>query len=287
MPFAAGIDHAQVKRVHVQMSEMVYPFITPVCREIAADEGESFGTGTFITLRGQPYLLTNDHVRVEGEGYKLAHFVGKDREVAPINFPFRSTPAPIDAALARIEAASLTGGNRNILSASVLDNTFSAVEGELLFVIGYPADWGKFNQGSLKAGAMPLTMDRIDLPFGHELDWAGKHLAMRYPVAGHRPEQEQNFLPKPDGLSGSFLWDTKYAACGGKEWSPARARIGGLVFGYRDARLLIVKIEFVREFILDALRHEAAYYRFLETQQAPAGPLNDWLWAESAITSID
>lgn len=285
MPYAHGIGSQQLKYVHTRMSDMAYPFVTPVCREVAADTGESFGTANFISFREWPYLITNDHVRRQGEGYRLAHFVGRNLEVVPITFPFRGKPDPIDVAMARIETDALAGGDKKILAASVLDGTFSPVAGEIMFVLGYPSDWGKF-ASTLRAGAMPLTVDILDLPFAHDLD-PENHVSVRYPVAANRPEGDAGFLPSPEGLSGSFLWDTKFVAHGGMDWNPDMAKVAGLIFGYRDARLLALKIEKVREFILDSLRHETAYYRSLETQDNPAGPLSDWLWAEGLVQTID
>ena len=53
-------------------------------------------------------------------------------------------------------------------------------------------------------------------------------------------------LPSPDGLSGSFLWDTKYVACGGQNWDPTLAKVAGVIIGYEDARLIAVKVELAR-----------------------------------------
>ena len=67
------------------------------------------------------------------------------------------------------------------------------------------------------------------------------------------------------------------------------ARIAALIFGHRaeDNILLAVKISRVREFLVDALRHEAAYYRSLERNTPPWDALSDWLWAEKLISDIE
>jgi hypothetical protein len=73
------------------------------------------------------------------------------------------------------------------------------------------------------------------------------------------------------------------------EWAPANARIAALIFGHHapSQSLLAVKIEYVREFLLDVIRHEAAYYRSRERQTQPWDMLSDWLWAEQTITGIE
>jgi hypothetical protein len=126
-----------------------------------------------------------------------------------------------------------------------------------------------------------------------------KHVAIRYALYAFGANGEPVQLPHPEGLSGSVLWDTKYVATGENDWGPVDARTAALIFGYYEDHanlfgqgaanrtLLAVKIEYVREFLLDALRHEAAYYRSLERGTAPEDALSDWLWAEQQITGID
>jgi hypothetical protein len=288
MPYAPGIDGDAVAEVHAHMRLMTYPFITPISRQAVAGIGELHGSGTFVALRGRPYILTNEHVVRLGVGFRLAHFVGGGRFVSPIDFPFIAAPAPIDAAIARVLPEALVGGNRSVLPTSSIDERFRAVDGEVMFVNGFPVALEAFDAGTLEAHATPLTVDLIDLPNRHDLDPA-KHVAVRYPVGGHQLGGGAGLLPDPAGLSGSALWDTKYVASGANEWVPADAKVAGLIFGYlpNPSCLLATKIEVVREFLLDALRHEAAYYRYLETLDHPAGALSDWLWAEAETSDIE
>jgi len=287
MPYTPGIDADCIDEVHAHMQLTTYPFITPISRQAIAGIGELHGTGTFVELRGRPYILTNEHVVRLGVGFQLSHFVGGGRFVSNINFPFCAAPSPIDAAIARVNPEVLVGGDRQVLPASSLDTTFSPVDGEIMFVQGYPVNLEAFDADTLRAHATPLTIDLIDLPIRHEIDPA-KHIAVRYPIVGYQPGGQAAFLPDPVGLSGSALWDTKYVAAGANEWVPGNAKVAGLIFGYisNPSCLLATKIEVVREFLLDALRHEAAYYRYLETFDHPGGALSDWLWAEQEIAAI-
>ena len=288
MPYAPSIDGDCIEEAHAYMRLTTYPFITPISRQAIAGIGELHGTGTFVELRGRPYILTNEHVVRLGEGFQLSHFVGGGRFVSSIDFPFLAAPFPIDAAIARVNPEVLVGGDRQVLPASSLDTTFFAVDGEIMFVNGYPVALEAFDADTLRAHATPLSIDLIDLPPRHDLDPA-KHIAVRYPVAGHQPGGQAGFLPEPVGLSGSALWDTKYVAAGTNEWVPGNAKVAGLIFGYNSdpSCLLATKIEVVRDFLLDALRHEAAYYRYLETLDHPTGALSDWLWAERQISEIE
>jgi hypothetical protein len=76
-----------------------------------------------------------------------------------------------------------------------------------------------------------------------------------------------SFLPEPPGFSGSLVWDTGYVRKRGQDWSPADATVTGLVFGWplsdQSDSLIATRIEVVRAFLIQALRHEAAYFRWL------------------------
>jgi hypothetical protein len=233
MPYAAGIDGACLDECHAHMRLTTYPFITPICKQAIARIGELLGTGTFVELRGRPYILTCEHVVRQGVGFRLSHFIGGGRFTSSIDFPFMAAPSPIDAAIARVNPEVSVGGDREVLPASSLDRTFSPVEGELMFVNGYSCALEAFDADTLRAHATPLTVDLIDLPLGDDLDPA-KHIAVRYPVAACQPGGQTGFLPEPFGLSGSALWDTKYVAAGTDDWIPGNAKVVGLIFGYRS-----------------------------------------------------
>ncbi|CAN5458931.1 hypothetical protein BH11PLA2_BH11PLA2_29120 [soil metagenome] len=290
MPFGNGIDSDCVAEACEYMRLTTAHYITPVCRGIDDDHGENYGSATFVTLRGRPYLLTNEHVPRMGLGHRLAHFVGEQQLAAVITFPFVCEPAPLDAAIARILPESLANGDRQVVPTEMIDTAFSPFAGEIMFVHGYPGDFGQFWQmvGTLRARSFPFATDLIPLPDLPGLD-PEMHVAVSYPVNVHRTDGSVAFTPNPGGLSGSALWDTKYVAAGVNEWVPAGARIAAIIFGYVDNPrcLLAVKIEHVRRFILETLRHEAAYFRSIEKHSIPRDALSDWLWAEQLISGIE
>lgn len=289
MPFADGIDGDDVAEACEYMRHTIEPYITPVCRGIDDDRGENHGSATLVALRGRPYLLTNDHVPRLGIGHRLSHFVGQQDLAAAITFPFVGSPAPVDAAIARVRPETFANGDRQVVPAEMIDEMFSPAPGEIMFVHGYPADFGQFWQmvGTLRAKSFPFATDLIPLPDRPGLN-PEMHVALSYPVNVHRTDGSVAFTPNPEGLSGSALWDTKYVAAGANEWVPAGARIAGLIFGFvgNPRCLLAVKIEHVRRFLVDALRHEAAYFRSVEERTVPRDALSDWLWAEELITGI-
>jgi hypothetical protein len=222
---------------------------------------------------------------VRREGYRLAHSVGQQKEVAPITYDgFMGQPAPIDAAIARLEDNTLLNSDYSTLQISAFDKQYSPASGELMFLHGYRAAWGhKFTEDTLGATSMPLTVDVLDLPCRPDLD-ARKHFSVRYPIAAYLPGDDAGMLPAPAGCSGSLLWDTKYVASGRDGWTPLKARVCGLVFGQDNGFLFALKVEILRDFLLETLRHEAAYYRW---RDGKTPELENWLWAEKHLASID
>jgi len=288
MPFAPFVDAPAVLNVGQAMRNHTGQFITPVCRSLSHSHGEVEGSGTFLELRGHPYLLTNEHVARARLQHRLAHFRDDGELAVAVVHPFRCVTEPEDIAIARIDLDILANTAKRGIPASRIETTFQPVDGEIVFIHGYPGIQSRFS--ALHQGVMartcPYATDLNTLParFVPEM-----HFAITYPTAGVQDFQGRPVqLPDPPGMSGSVVWDTKYVAMNGQNWHPSCAKVCGMIWAWHinDQRLVGTKIEHLRPVILAHLRHEAAYFRHLRRVGLPGDPLTDWVWAETKITDL-
>ena len=161
--------------------------------------------------------------------------------------------------------------------ASIAD-TFNPHDGEILFIHGYPGVRSRSSvlaEGIL-ANTFPYATDQIPLPAGYD---DNLHFAMSFPDDIWDSRFRSLIRPDPRGLSGSAVWDTRYVAAGSRGIRFQRATICGLVWAYDPAHhcLIATKIEAVRDFLLRALRHEAAYFHWLQDRKCVLwDAMTDW-----------
>jgi hypothetical protein len=158
----------------------------------------------------------------------------------------------------------------------------------MLFVHGFAAQQSYFSASgkALIAKSLPYLTQERPLPEHHDSQVV---FALHYPakkvpsISGADVD-----LPDPHGLSGTAVWDTKFFATQGRNWTPAQASMVGLVRAWDQGNqaLICVKIEVVREFLVHALRQEAAYFRWLDRGSPEGDDLADWTWAEQRITDL-
>jgi len=284
------------------MSEHTAPFISAINRVISdewnstADDpsARALGTGSFVELRGKPYLITNEHVAMERRRVSLAHALRQgddpDNRAFRIINPFQVIGAPTDAAISRIEDDVWEQGQKMAIPAVRIACAHEPVPGERLFVQGFPGEFTRatsFLPGNVARPVAFLT-EEIELP--ERLD-AEFYFALHYSPEWARTAGNVSVnLPLPSGFSGSFVWDTKYVRVRGRNWTPRDAVVTGLLRAWPQGehanRLLGVRIEVVRAFLMRALRLEAAYFRSLNRQKHSGDALSDWLWAERTITDL-
>jgi hypothetical protein len=289
MTFAVQIDEPTLMRVGQAMMHHTIDFITPVSRAIEYTYGEVEGSGTFVELRGTPYILTNEHVARARLVHPLAHFLGDGVRAARIVHPFQCITFPTDAAIARLEPSVLALGTKRPVLSARIDQVFQPADGEIMFMHGFPGAQSHFSaiyQGLLTT-TFPYAVDVASLPAAYDPDL---FFALSYPPYGNvkRFDGSAANLPNPEGLSGTVVWDTKFVATGAG-WTPDRARIAGVVFGWNQPHhcLVATKIEIVRHFLLNALRREAAYLHWHLVRGEPLwDDLSDWAWAEETVTGI-
>jgi hypothetical protein len=272
------------------MRDHTIDFITPVSRALEHTYGEVEGSGTFVELRGTPYLLTNEHVARARMLYPLAHFLGNGELAARIVHPFQCITEPTDIAIARIDSEVLAMGTKRPAPTARIDFSFQPAGGEILFLHGFPGAQSHFSatyQGLLTR-TFPYAVDVAPLPQGYDPDL---YFALSYPAQGNVKTFEGRVtdLPNPEGLSGTVVWDTKVVA-NGAGWTPEHAKVAGVVFGWNQQNhcLIATKTEIVCYFLLNALRREAAYFHWhLDRGEPLWDELTDWRWAEERVTGLE
>jgi len=85
-------------KVSDQMRVYVYPYIASISRELEPNVGEHLGSGLYLDLRGEAYILTNEHVARAINETPLAHQLLQGKGTTRIMNPFRAAKHPYDMA---------------------------------------------------------------------------------------------------------------------------------------------------------------------------------------------
>jgi hypothetical protein len=283
---------AMAGNVTAQMREYAYPYVASISREVKPNIGDHLASGLYLRLRNEPYLLTNEHVARAILQTPVAHQLLKDEGATRVMNPFQVARHPYDMALTRIEAAAWTD-QRNLryaLDVSHLAARHDPEDCDFLFMLGYSAKRAHFSPtyGVLMSKGTPyLTQESKEPP---------EHLSEMFFTIPYLPEQAKSlsrgsaYLPDPHGFSGSPVWDTNFRRCmlSGTKWTAEESRVTGIILRWLDdtGHLLAVRSEFIVEFLLHALRSEAAYFRWKDQGEPQNSALANWLWAEETISSL-
>lgn len=231
-----------------EMLEHVKQFSTPISKIIENDYGEHLGSGSFITDGESIYLITNEHVAKELNSISLAHqFHDSDCVVRVMN-PFCAKKYPIDVALTKIkeEAWNSCQHHSKPISISRFSQKHDPVDGELMFMIGYSGERSGFHFGTLFSPGTPYLTQAVDFP--NDIGENEYHFSIHYkPDLATSIDGSTRGLPKPPGMSGSLVWNTRFVECMQKQeaWIPERSCITGIVWGWpsSDASLLATRVE--------------------------------------------
>lgn len=245
------------------MCEHVAPFTTPLSKILSEKEGKLLGSASYMAALGQTLLITNDHnlVNIERTGIG-AQFYGNDQ-------PYRvhqaiSSPYPFDVGVSRTPHLVWNDANFNPHQASAIPlgrfaPAHAPVDNEVLFFKGYAWQGSKFYFDNLFTTGTCYCVKQVPLP-----DWDREEkLEERFHFAlDYRPDLATSLkpgysLPRPDGFSGSLVWNTHYveAVTQGAAWKPEYAEVTGIVWGWPSsaACLVATKVEHVRSCLLNAL----------------------------------
>lgn len=254
--------------VSIAMREFAMAYATPISKALSRDLGEHLGNGTYLDLCGSKYILTNQHVAVHRAEAEFGHQFVDDDDVYRLGEPFRDEPYPLDVAVAAIkpEVWSHASHGSKALSLDKFATKHAPLERELLFMLGFSDERSKFLalHEALHSRATPYLTQEIPLPCLQKNPprcWQpAYHFCLNYKpdLATTVGNGERYGLPKPPGLSGSLVWNTRRIDClrQGINWTPDCAEVTGIVWAWpsESACLIATKIEHVRRFIEDASR---------------------------------
>jgi len=257
MPYADFVTDQVLVDVRDRMREFVAPFVTAICSSEDMVSGTSHATGNFVRIEGTDLLLTNEHVPRLAKGSHLGYLVSGKHAVGLGHLVAKE--APLDTAICRLFTEHLKGTPSAVLEQGLFEAAYAPCPGEIMFFLGYPIAGGKFDDAKkcMDTTAYCHASDIVDLPPLQELDPA-KQFAVRYPLYAYSQVGEAAGLVEPVGFSGSLVWDTKRVAAGAGEWNPSHARVAGLAFGFRENKVLVVKIENVLQFIKEVVAYPGA-----------------------------
>ena len=282
-----------------------YNLVTPIIVETVAHpasrgtgDAELVGTGTYLRCHGASYLVTAKHVADRASEGIIQHLPVRDDTYVPFDGPFMSAEFPLDFALARVQS-------EYSVRADALDTAYCPAPEELLFILGFPGSTARrtevvtgYNKRRAVLDTFPtegfqyITQTKTPQPPQRDDFDPRIHIAICYPAnAQKKPASPPRDLPRPDGLSGSLLWDTKRVAAerNGATWSPDMARVCGMVHHDFDISefLSATKIEYIRACLLSLIRRERAYLRWISRGQLAGDALADWAWSEQTIADLD
>src|SRR6266540_1402564 len=100
-----------------RMTDHVNSYTIALHEVVSHDLGMPAGTGTYLHLRGKSYVLTNEHVAELVLKGGLAHQPREGDFAHRSVHPFMTVPAPVDAAISRVDDESWGGSTKLALPA--------------------------------------------------------------------------------------------------------------------------------------------------------------------------
>jgi hypothetical protein len=243
-----------------EMQAFTTPFVTPISYEKSGDVPRLSGTGSLVELYQRRFLLTNEHVILDGaNGEKLpdlAHGLCGSDSVFRMAHGFLSAPYPIDCAICPIpDATWSTSHHAATIPEALIMWAHVTVPREILFFRGYAQENSSFHFENLLSGSTSYgtqEMDSVPAGLNERFFFALHHVPEKAEMIGGT-----GHLPLPPGFSGSTVWNTRYVESlrNGVEWSPAEARVTGVVCRWRtgDTGIVVLRVEHLRSWLLNAL----------------------------------
>lgn len=249
------------------MSLQMQPFVTPISGARADKTATHVGTGGYIDWGRQRFLLTNEHVARHVTSHSLARKFFDAPEYILINNPYRTFGAPHDLAVSTVD------DRWNVVSHSAMafpdyrfEQCHAPQPGEYLFLMGFTGEKSHYSPSfeTLFTTGTPYLTQEYDpslepVETRREIKSAdfdpAYHFAMHWhPEATTPTDGKASSVPlNPHGMSGSFVWNTRIVEFmeRGEQWSPAVARLTGVVWGWdtSDRFIFATRIEHIATFL--------------------------------------
>jgi hypothetical protein len=255
-----------LRHIGVTMTERAQKYMTPVLLGHSDGSAELIGTGTYLQIDEQYYLLTCDHVTEFGEEKPI--YVRLDGREEVIPGPHGTIfKQPEDLSLGALpEDSGLTGSQHNSaglqLSAFALQH--QPVEGEILFVLGTPGE-GSAHIALLETtfvNAEPILVSEAprlstDPPFIFCISYRPE-TAIDVEGGSDRPALS------PQGFSGSLVWNTRFVEFmqANRPWSADCALVTGMLRRWDTGvtQLTCCRSEWILSFINTAMSSDPASF---------------------------
>jgi hypothetical protein len=293
-PLSPDEIEARMPAIGIAMKHHTFPHTSAIYGVFDENHGELVGSGTFVMLFGETFLLTAMHVAAaklalapDGSGRKyvgLAHSMASGDPPQPLTALCFGIPHPYDLCIIPVDGTAL--GDRKPVTIEAFASDADEAEHDLLFVQGFPADKSRSLFG-VHSQTYPYVTTIGECT---RFDWFDQklHIAVDYASSGLKDELgNPTDVVDPHGMSGSAIWATGRTSTG-DNWTPAKAKIVGVVHNWDDkaGSLVGTRIEIVYGFLLHVLRSRLAYQKWQERGSPANDDWNDWFKAVDAIPRL-
>lgn len=250
--------NAAMPGVVASMTDYLRPFCTAIYED-RGDHGVGWGSGSYIRLGDDVFILTNEHVAIaRREGKALAHQFDGQKDIRGIVGNHNEFPAPLDLALLPVDRRSWADETNasKAIEIEQISVAHEPVQTEILTFTGFAGESVTFHFNTLFAESTCYTAREIELP-------EDQRFSKRYHFGlDYRPDLASttignSSLPLPPGFSGSTVWNTNFVAAKeqGVIWTPEMAQVTGVVWGWpsSNACLIATRAEYLRSFLLLAV----------------------------------
>lgn len=236
--------------VSIDLKKFTTPYITGIYGIIDDNQGELLGSGTFIEINNEVFILTARHVILSKSKYKaIAHSLGYGMKPVIIEGPFFLSDSLQDIALAEVDKNY--SKNVNALKIEKLASSSSDVDKDILFLHGFYQTGSRFS--GLANGVISDSFPYGSVVGNYSYNWVDekKHFAFDYPTENVQNESGRSMtLPDPHGLSGSGVWLSNRVSCG-SSWNSDEANFVGVAINWdqNGKSLIVTRIESVLDLI--------------------------------------
>ena len=263
-----------------RMKQFTFPYLAQIFEVQTEKRGRYLGSGTYLQVRNEAYLLTAGHVPSESSTGSWAYSLGDGMPPIVIRNPWQCVSLPTDLALVRLDATHFSAGHRaQLLDTDVFDATADDLDGDILFLHGWPGQLSK-ELWSLAQGIASKTFPYTTVVGKSSRDWFDPtiHFAVDFRGEGQIDESKNSAdVPDLKGVSGSAIWRTNWKRHR-EHWEPHHARVVGVAFDWDQTghAITCTRIERICDFVNLSLHREAAYFNWLDRDCPPSDDWHDW-----------
>ncbi len=253
--------NSAVPQVAAAMTDYLCPYRTAIY-DLDLDWGTGWGSGSYLRLVNDIFILTNEHVVDEANpkrtGKFLGYQLGGQDTIRRTVGDRTALQWPLDLGLLPVDRSAWDEdlNQSKAIEVDQISLGHDPVPTEILTFTGFAGENVAFHFNTLISKGVCYTAREVELPVDSRVS-SRIHFAIDY-----RPDKAtavigDKGLPLPPGLSGSTVWDTGFvrAKLAGIQWTPELARVTGVVWGWPSGHgcLIATRAEYLRSFLLAAV----------------------------------